>query len=200
MRSIRPVAALAGLLLTLAVAAACDASGDGSPAGQAATPTVTAAPGGGSSVPGSPGTAPASPSVAPISTPRPDAPVSGTPGPLVTATAIPISETPAAEAGRTLVPAPIESVQVISTKSIPVQYALTVGSGLPGGCAKYAGATVEYRGTAVIVKVYNSMPTAPVACTAIYGYTAHNVPLGALTPGGAYKIQVNDRTIDLAAQ
>ena len=126
--------------------------------------------------------------------------MSSTPGPLVTATAIPISETPVAEAGRTLVLAPIESVQAISTKSVPAQYVLTVGSGLPGGCAKYAGATVEYRDAQVVVKVYNSMPTAPVPCTAIYGYTTHSVPLPALTPGVAYKIQVNDRTIDLVAQ
>lgn len=126
--------------------------------------------------------------------------MSSTPGPLVTATAIPISGTPVAEAGRTLVLAPIESVQVISTKSIPAQYVLTVGSGLPGGCAKYAGVTVEYRDTQVIVKVYNSMPAAPVPCTAIYGYTTHSVPLGALTPGVAYRVQVNDRTIDLVAQ
>lgn len=192
MQSIRPVAALAGLLLTLAVAAACDASG-GSPAGQTATPIVT-------TTPGSPGAAPTTAPASPTSKPGPDAPVSSTPGPLVTATAIPISGTPVAEAGRTLVLAPIESVQVISTKSIPAQYVLTVGSGLPGGCAKYAGASVEYRDTQVIVKVYNSMPAAPVPCNAIYGYTTHNVPLGALTPGVAYRVQVNDRTIDLVAQ
>lgn len=188
MRSIRLAAVIAGLLLTLVVTAACDASSDGSPTEPTTpTPIVTAS-------------ATASVTAAPTSKPGPDAPVSSTPGPLVTATAIPISGTPVAEAGRTLVLAPIENFQVISTKSIPAQYVLTVGSGLPGGCAKYAGATVEYRDTQVIVKVYNSMPVAPVPCTAIYGYTTHSVPLGALTPGVAYKIQVNDRTIDLVAQ
>lgn len=211
MRSIRPVAVLAGLFLTLFVAVACDASRDSAPAGQTATPapimtatavaSITAETGGGSSAPGSPGGAPGAPPASPASKPAaPDTSVSSTPGPLVTATAIPISETPVAEAGRTLVLAPIESVQVVSTKSMPAQYSLIVGSGLPSGCAKYAGATVEYRGAQVIVKVYNSMPAAPTPCTAIYGYTTHSVSLGALTPGVAYQVQVNDRTLDLIAQ
>ena len=188
MRSIRPAAVIAGLLLTFVVTAACDPSSDGSPTEPATPMPIVTAP------------ATASVTAAPTSKPGPDVSVSSTPGPLVTATAIPISETPVAEAGRMLVLAPIENVQVVSTKSIPAQYLLTVGSGLPGGCAKYAGATVEYRDTRVIVKVYNSMPAASVPCTAIYGYTTHNVPLGALTPGVAYKIQVNDRTIDLIPQ
>ncbi|RJQ09860.1 MAG: hypothetical protein C4558_05620 [Dehalococcoidia bacterium] len=211
MRSIRPVGLLAGFLFTLFVAVACDASNDNAPTGQTATPaptvtasvvaSVTAETGGGSSAPGSPGGAPGAPPASPTSKPAgPDTSVSSTPGPSVTATAVPISETPVAEAGRTLVLAPIESVQVVSTKSMPPQYSLIVGSGLPSGCAKYAGATVEYRGAQIIVKVYNSMPAAPTPCTAIYGYTTHSVPLGALTPGVAYRIQVNDRALDLVAQ
>ena len=178
---IRRVAVLAGALLALALAGACDAAGDGPPVGQTPTPTPIV-------------------TVSPAPKPGPDSPVSSTPGPLATATVIPISETPVAEAGRTLVLAPIESVQVAGTKTPPARYVLTVGSGLPGGCARYAGATVEYRDTQVIVKVYNSMPAAPVPCTAIYGYTTHNVPLGALRPGVAYQVQVNDRTVDLIAQ
>ncbi|MSQ29681.1 MAG: hypothetical protein EXR68_04245 [Dehalococcoidia bacterium] len=103
--------------------------------------------------------------------------MSSTLGPLVTATAIPISETPIAEAGRTFVLVPIESVHVMSTKSIPVQHVLVVGSGRPGGCARYAGSTVEYVDTQIIVMVYNQVPAAPVPCTAIYGYTTHNIPV-----------------------
>ncbi len=181
MRSIRPVAFVVGLFVALSA--------------------VAAETGGGSSAPGPPGGAPGAPPASPASKPAaPDTSVSSTPGPLVTATAIPISETPVAEAGRALALAPIESVQVVSTKSMPAQYSLIVGSGLPGGCAKYAGATVEYRGAQVTVKVYNSMPAAPTPCTAIYGYTTHSVPLGALTPGVTYRVQVNDRTLDLVAQ
>lgn len=211
MRSIRPVAFVAGLFVALSTVAACDTSSNGSSGGQPGTSapimtatavaSVTAETGGGSSASGSPGGAPGAPPASPASKPAaPDTSVSSTPGPLVTATAIPISETPVAEAGRTLVLAPIESVQVVSTKSMPAQYSLIVGSGLPSGCAKYAGATVEYRGAQVIVKVYNSMPTAPTPCTAIYGYTTHSVPLGTLTPGVAYRVQVNDRNVDLVAQ
>ncbi len=62
--------------------------------------------------------------------------------------------------------------------------------------ARWAGATVEQRRAEVIVTVYNSMPTGAVACTAIYGYTTHDVVLGSLAPG-AYKVRVNDRTVDL---
>jgi hypothetical protein len=99
-----------------------------------------------------------------------------------------------------LVLAPIEQVEVSATKSIPAQYTLIVTSGLPSGCARFAGTTVEVRGADIVVKVYNSMPTAPVACTMIYGYTTHAIPIGALTPGQSYSIQVNDQAIDLRAQ
>ena len=211
MRSTR-LALLGGLLLTIAVAVACNAPGNDPPIARTATPvsfvtasatvSVTAGTGSGSSSPVSP-VSPGSPGVVPpavpTAAPGPDAPVTGTPGPLVTATAIPISESPTVQPGRTLVLAPIESVQMVSTKSVPAQYVLTVGSGLPDGCARYAGASVEYRDTQIIVKVYNSAPAAPVPCTAIYGYTTHNVPLGALQPGVVYQVQVNDRTVDLLA-
>lgn len=123
----------------------------------------------------------------------PDAPVSSTPGPRTTPTAIPTSGTPVAEPGRALALAPIENVEVLSTKP---QAVLRVGSGLPSGCARWAGVTVEQRRAEVIVQVYNSMPTGAVACTAIYGYTTHDVVLGSLAPG-AYKVRVNDRTVDL---
>lgn len=43
------------------------------------------------------------------------------------------------------------------------------------------------------------MPAGPVACTMIYGYTTHNVRIGALTSGKAYKVLVNDQTVELVA-
>lgn len=137
------------------------------------------------------GTAPGGPGLLP-----PDTPVSSTPGPRTTPTAIPTSGTPVAEPGRTLALAPIENVEVVSTKP---QAVIRVGSGLPSGCARWAGATVEHRRAEIIVDVYNSMPAGPVACTAIYGYTTHDIVLGPLSPG-SYKLRVNDRTIDLLVQ
>ncbi len=145
-------------------------------------------------------TAPAVTSTAlPTPTAEPDTPVSSTPGTRRTPTAVPTSGTPVAEAGRTLDLAPIEGVEVVSAKSAPASAVIRVGSGLPSGCARYAGATVEQRAAEVTVKVYNSMPTGNVACTAIYGYTTHDVVLGPLAPG-AYQVRVNDRTVDLLAQ
>jgi hypothetical protein len=99
-----------------------------------------------------------------------------------------------------LVLAPIEQVEVVATRSLPAQYSLIVTSGLPSGCARFAGTTVDVGADTVVVKVYNSMPTGPVACTMIYGYTTHSVSIGPLTSGVTYKVQVNDRTLDLRAQ
>lgn len=174
----RFVVIVAGLSLTV-LAAACEEaqapSAPGSP-----EPAVT------STAPAT--TTPVSPGLLP-----PDTPVSSTPGPRRTATAVPTSGPPVAEPGRTLALAPIENVEVVSTKP---QAVLRVGSGLPSGCARWAGATVERRAAEVIVQVYNLMPTGAVACTAIYGYTTHDVALGSLA-SGTYKVRVNDRTVDL---
>jgi len=173
-----------------AVTASATASVTASPEAKppTATPTATAT------------ATPAAPSAtATATTVRPDAPVSSTPGaPIVTATAIPISGAPAVESGRSLLLAPIESVQVV--RSGAGQYVVNVGTGLPGGCARYAGHTLETSGRQVVVKVYNSMPTAPTACTAIYGYTSHSVALGTLTPGTSYQVTVNDRSVTIDAQ
>lgn len=149
--------------------------------------------------PSTPVTPPASSTPIPSRTAEPDVPVSSTPGTRRTPTAVPTSGTPVAEAGRTLDLAPIESVEVMSAKSAPASTVIRVGSGLPNGCARYAGAAVEQRSAEVTVKVYNSMPTGNVACTAIYGYTAHDIVLGPLAPG-VYKVRVNDRTVDLLVQ
>lgn len=201
----RPFGFLAALALTAMLAVACDETVGSSGISGTATPEPSA------SAPANPptatstvvqgppsigGPAPTTPPVAPTL----PAPPSTTPTPLPTSTTAPISGKPVAEPGRTLQLAPIEKVEVIATASIPAQYTLVVTSGLSGGCAKYAGATVEIKDTQVIVSVFNSMPTAPTPCTAIYGYTTHGVSIGALTPGVAYKVVVNDKSMELRAQ
>ena len=212
-RRLRPLAFLAALALTATLAVACDEtvgssgiSGTTTPAPSASAPanpeptgtsTVVVVDGRpGSSPPSAGAPAPTTPVVAPTL----PAPPSTPPTPLPTSTTAPISGSPVTEPGRTLQLAPIEKVEVIATKSIPAQYSLVVTSGLPGGCAKYAGATVEVKDTQVIVSVFNSMPTATTPCTAIYGYTTHSVSVGALTPGVAYKVVVNDKSFELRAQ
>lgn len=196
----RPLAFLAALALTATLAVACDetvgTSGISGTAPARPEPTVTSTvvvdgrPG--SSPPSAGAPAPTTPVVAPT-LPTP-------PTPLTTSTPAPISGLPVADSGRTLQLAPIERVEVIATKPIPAQYSLVVTSGLPSGCAKYAGATVEIKDTQVIVSVFNSMPAAPTPCTAIYGYTTHSVSIGALTPGVAYRVVVNDKSFELRAQ
>lgn len=194
-----------GAVLALAAGVACDPASQSGDASATATPIVT--PAATASVTASPESKPptatstVTPSVTPgvTSTARPDAPVSGTPGgPGLTPTAVPASGAPSVESGRSLVIAPIESVQVV--RSGAGQYVLHVGSGLPSGCAWYAGHTLETSGRQVVVKVYNSMPTAPTACTAIYGITSHSIALGTLTPGTSYAVTVNDRSVTIDAQ
>lgn len=180
--SLRPFVVAAVLSLTV-FTAGCEEDAQAPSAPPPPAPAVT------STAPA--GTAPGGPGLLP-----PDTPVSSTPGPRTTPTAIPTSGMPVAEPGRTLALAPIENVEVVSTKP---QAVIRVGSGLPSGCARWAGATVEHRRAEIIVDVYNSMPSGPVACTAIYGYTTHDIVLGPLSPG-SYKVRVNDRTIDLLVQ
>lgn len=211
-RRLRPLAFIAALALTATLAVDCDETvgsssifGTTTPAPSASAP-VNPAPTGtltvvdarpGSSPPSAGAPVPMTPVVAPTLPPLP----STTPTPLPpTSTTAPISGSPVTEPGRTLQLAPIEKVDVIATKSIPAQYSLVVTSDLPGGCAKYAGATVEIKDVQVIVSVFNSMPTALTPCTAIYGTTTHSVFIGALTPGVAYKVVVNDKSFELRAQ
>ena len=151
---LRPLAIVAGLLLTALTAAACD-SAAAEPGGSSSAspgPLVTATGTTPIEVPPALGvTAP--PSDMPL-LPAPDTPVTHAPGaPVPISTTAPISSAPVAEPGRSLVLAPIEKVAVAATKSIPAQYNLIVTSGLPGGCAKFAGSTVEVKDDHVIVKV-----------------------------------------------
>ena len=54
-------------------------------------------------------------------------------------------------------------------------------------------------GTVITLTMWNTMPTGPVACTAIYGYMRHTVPLGAFDPG-TYTLRVNDQSRTVVVQ
>ena len=47
------------------------------------------------------------------------------------------------------------------------------------GLAAMCGNLLTRSGTVITLTMWNTMPTGPVACTAIYGYMRHTVPLGA---------------------
>ncbi|MGH2490303.1 MAG: hypothetical protein ACRDF9_02230 [Candidatus Limnocylindria bacterium] len=97
--------------------------------------------------------------------------------------------------GRQTVPAPIDQVQVVIRESNPPQVTLNIKAGLPSGCAQRESHSVGRNGDTFTVSVLNSMPTANVACTMIYGTYELNIDLGRdFRPGATYTVQVNDKT------
>ncbi len=91
--------------------------------------------------------------------------------------------------------APIESVQILVLESYPEQFVVQVISGLPSGCAAYSRYEVTQEGTEIKISVYNTQP-APgelIACTAIYGLNAVDIPLGSeFERRTTYLVHVND--------
>jgi hypothetical protein len=79
-------------------------------------------------------------------------------------------------------------------ESFPPQYALTVRTAQPNGCATPGDVVVEQVGRTFNVTVYNRVPAHPevVLCTMIYGETDVNVNLGSgLESGQQYTVIVN---------
>ncbi len=74
-----------------------------------------------------------------------------------------------------------------------------VTSGLPGGCARFDHYTVARSGASITIAVWNTMPTAAVACTAIYGIVRHSIALGSDFPAGRYTVRANDVTTNFTA-
>ncbi len=142
---------------------------------------------------GSVSSPPLPPYVPPTQTPIPT-PVSGT-------TTLPLSDLPALPAGTQRVDAPIDELEMLVLESFPPQYMLHVEAGLPSGCAKAAGYEAARSGNTVTVSVYNSLPTAALACTAIYGMYEVNINLGSdYVSGQTYTVRVNDKSVTFTAQ
>jgi len=92
------------------------------------------------------------------------------------------------------VAAPIEKIEILVMKSFPVQYAVNIVSGLPGGCAKFERITHSIDGDRIDIEVINTMPAPDelVACTRIYGYSENTVELGTdFEAGKTYTVSVN---------
>jgi hypothetical protein len=111
----------------------------------------------------------------------------------------PSATPPPLEAGRQREPAPIEALSVRIAESSPPQVFVDVTTGLPGGCARFDSAVVTRAGAVITLTMWNSMPSGPVACTAIYGYLRHTVALGAFDPG-TYTLRVNDQSRTVVVQ
>ena len=90
--------------------------------------------------------------------------------------------------------APIDGVAINVAESFPLQYFVAVTSGLPSGCAKFGGYSLERDGETISVTVTNLMPAdKDIACTAIYGSVQTSIPLGsAFDPDTTYTVIVND--------
>ena len=92
-------------------------------------------------------------------------------------------------------PAPVVSISDVRVmESFPPQYALTVRTAQPNGCATPGDVVVEQVGRTFNVTVYNRVPAHPevVLCTMIYGETDVNVNLGSgLESGQQYTVIVN---------
>ena len=151
-----------------------------------------------SSRPASPAVSPTPPvvSTTPIPTSSPDTPV--------TSSDTPAAPTPtiAVAADRERVLAPIDDAQLIIRESYPPQYAVHIVSGLPSGCALFAGTSVARSGTDITITVENSMPRdQQIACTQVYGTHEETIALGSdVTPGATYSVHVNDRILTFTAQ
>ena len=104
--------------------------------------------------------------------------------------------------GLVQVPAPIESVEVLILESFPVQYMLAVVSGLPNGCASFAGYRLERGGDTIRVEMVNWKPADPqVMCTEIYRTVETRISLGIdFESGRTYTLLVNDVTESFVAQ
>ncbi|HLF75965.1 MAG TPA: hypothetical protein VJB57_00605 [Dehalococcoidia bacterium] len=186
------VAAAAAALLVAALSLA--SGGDDNDAAKVASPSpaATATSPAATATPTVPATQPTVPPTAVA--PQPSATVSP---PVVIAPA----PTPTAPAGTRIVPAPIETLTVLVRESFPPQYGLSVKAGLPGGCARRHGATVARNGTAYAVEVTNTLPTANVPCTLIYGTYEINLSLpGPFVPGTTYTVTVNDKQTTFTTQ
>jgi hypothetical protein len=103
---------------------------------------------------------------------------------------------PPAQSGRTEVLAPIDAVEIQVQKSLPVQYAASITSGLPSGCAAFERIEIERNDSVIDITVWNSMPADDtIACTMIYGTVVNAAQLGsAFEPGRSYDVRVNGET------
>ncbi len=95
------------------------------------------------------------------------------------------------------VPAPIDRIDLQIAESFPLQYFLTVVSGLPDGCHSFGGYTLTREGNRVLIRVFNLRPSnANLMCIQVYGTVETTIPLGSdFDPSETYTIDVNGKTI-----
>ena len=97
----------------------------------------------------------------------------------------------------TQVPAPIDGVELVVAESFPLQYFLTVTSGLPNSCHTSSGYTLTRDGANVLVRVFNRKPTdESIACAEIYRTVEETIPLGSdYDTDTTYVVDVNGEVL-----
>ncbi|WP_322797376.1 hypothetical protein [Tepidiforma sp.] len=93
-----------------------------------------------------------------------------------------------------IVDAPIDGIEVLIRETAPPQYAAVITSGLPSGCAQFAGWEIVQRtDREIVIRVTNRMPDSDeVACTMVYGTHESTVDLGSdFESGKTYTLVVN---------
>ncbi|PFG73003.1 hypothetical protein [Tepidiforma thermophila] len=93
-----------------------------------------------------------------------------------------------------VVDAPIDAIDIVVRETMPPQYAVVITSGLPNGCARFAGWEMVARTEAeIVIRVTNRVPDSDeVACTMVYGTHESTVELGSdFVSGREYTVVVN---------
>ena len=93
--------------------------------------------------------------------------------------------------------APVDAIELQIAESSPLQYFLTVVSGVPDGCHSFGGYTLTRDGQRVVIKVFNLKPPfSNFVCIQVYGTEETTIPLGSdFDPSETYTIDVNGNTI-----
>jgi hypothetical protein len=92
--------------------------------------------------------------------------------------------------------APIERVDIRTTRSIPAQYSLSIQSGLPNGCVKLEGYSLDRHGSTITIVITNvSTASQGQMCIQVYTTTNTSIALGTdFYRGTEYTVNVNDVT------
>ena len=93
--------------------------------------------------------------------------------------------------------APLDGIELQIADSFPLQYFLTLVSGLPDGCHSFGGYTLTRDGNRVLIRVFNLRPSnTNLMCIQVYGTVDTKISLGSdFDPNETYTIDVNSKTI-----
>lgn len=105
---------------------------------------------------------------------------------------------------REVADAPVDNAIIEIRESFPVQYGVTIHSGLPNACYTFDQIIVDRNGDTVNITVTNTRPAPsaePIACAEIYRMVKNAVTLpGTYDQGTTYTVNVNDMVLTFEGQ